>query len=119
MDLTRSDPSNNKASGNDRWDATEKMISLEQRDSPIAMDVRDSMDDKKSMDGVTDFVLAYVDNGNLNHQHKREEFETELKDQGLELEYEQTGQLFFVKIHVPQARINFYIYQTNNMKYYY
>lgn len=85
---------------NSQYDATEKMIPLEQRGQTISIDVQDSVRNIK-VNKQIDFILAFVDNGNLNHGHRREEFEAGLRDQGLELEYEQNGSINFVKIHAP------------------
>ncbi|KAK0082080.1 hypothetical protein PV325_011109 [Microctonus aethiopoides] len=85
---------------NSQYDATEKMIPLEQRGQTISIDVQDSVRNIK-VNKQIDFILAFVDNGNLNHGLRREEFEAGLRDQGLELEYEQNGPINFVKIHAP------------------
>ena len=44
-----------------------------------------------------------MDNNNHNHARKREDFESSLLDQGLELEYEQNRHLGFVKINAPKV----------------
>ncbi|XP_033214628.1 anoctamin-5-like [Belonocnema kinseyi] len=87
--------------GNDSaMDLTAKMISLEQIQIPLPVEPSQS-DNGEKVEKV-DFVLAYVDNNNHNHARKREEFESRLLDQGLELEYEATRQLGFVKINAPK-----------------
>ncbi|XP_063990308.1 anoctamin-5-like isoform X1 [Diachasmimorpha longicaudata] len=86
---------------NGRWDATQHMISSEQQDLPIPMKpLKDP--GSESRPKQIDFILVYMDNGNLTHELKREEFENELRDQGLQLEYEQNRQLVFIKIHAPK-----------------
>ncbi|XP_015606039.1 anoctamin-5 [Cephus cinctus] len=85
------------------WDTSKRMISLEQEQIPIPMETFDqSINDDNGKTKAVDFVLAYVDNRNQSHMERRELFESELRDQGLELEYEQNRQLCFVKIHAPQ-----------------
>lgn len=85
-----------------RWDAMQTMMSLEQQDVPVQIDgnpTTENVDKEKPID----FVLAYVDNDNLSNAERREVFEKDLRDQGLELEFEQNRKLCFVKIHAPQV----------------
>ena len=82
--------------------AMQDMMSHEQQGIPIPMD-SSSAEDNIGIQKSLDFVLAYVDNGNLNHAERREIFEKNLREQGLELDYEQNRQLCFVKIHAPQV----------------
>ncbi|XP_073835487.1 anoctamin-2-like [Musca autumnalis] len=56
-------------------------------------------------DGVreVDFVLAYIGTDQLeDHIRKREIFETNLKKEGLQLEYDKTQSVHFVLIHAPK-----------------
>lgn len=102
MNLSFHDGSASHPTTNGRWDTMQTMMSMEQQEIPIPMD-SSSAEDHIDAGKFLDFVLAYVDNGNLNHAERREMFEKDLKDQGLELEYEQNRQLCFVKIHAPQV----------------
>ncbi|KAF5304573.1 hypothetical protein FQA39_LY09624 [Lamprigera yunnana] len=53
-------------------------------------------------DLVVDFVLAYVDDGNIRRQQIRETFEKHLEEVGLVLERETNQKINFIKIHAPQ-----------------
>lgn len=92
-----------RKSGNGRYELMEKMICSEQHDVPVPIALNNTNNDDDKNKKQTDFVLVFVDNGNIHHAQKREEFENELRDQGLELEYEQNRQLCFVKINAPQV----------------
>lgn len=102
---------NDKKLTNSRYELMENMICMEQKDGQVPIDVPTTNDndiDNDDDDEVikqTDFVLVYLENGNIHNMQKREEFEAELRDQGLELEYEQNRQLCFVKINAPQVLI--------------
>lgn len=69
----------------------------------LLFQIESAQAEKEQKISRVDFVLAYVDNNNQNHAHRRELFEESLLDQGLELEYEQNRQLCFVKVCAPKV----------------
>ncbi|KAH0560411.1 anoctamin-5-like [Cotesia glomerata] len=107
MELTNSEEfTMNPSTPNGTWDLSEKMINLE-RDGDLpptssSIELGNSSEDEMNKNKKVDFVLAYMDDGNLSHAQKREEYQTALRDQGLELYHEQTGSVCFIKIYAPQ-----------------
>ncbi|XP_034936380.1 anoctamin-5-like isoform X2 [Chelonus insularis] len=95
--------SNNYSTTNNALNVTKQWLSLEQQQVPIPMEISSSTENLDQCDKPIDFVLVYMDTGNnVNHAERRQEFESALNDQGLELEYEHNGPLCFIKIHAPQ-----------------
>ncbi|XP_012289037.1 anoctamin-4 [Orussus abietinus] len=82
------------------WELSQRMISLEQENLPAPM----TTSQPEEIDNISrvDFVLVHMQNGNRNHAQKREVFEGDLMDQGLELEYEYNQSLCFIKIYAPK-----------------
>lgn len=110
MELTNSEEFTiSSSTPNGTWDVSEKMINLERdRDLPptsSSIELGNSSEDELNKNKKVDFVLAYMDDGNLSHAQKREEYQNALRDQGLELYHEQTGSVCFIKIYAPQVII--------------
>ncbi|KAL7288575.1 hypothetical protein TKK_0017314 [Trichogramma kaykai] len=78
----------------------QKIISVEQDNYHAQSET--NLDVNEDEENPVDFVLAFMDNGNANQAHRRAQFESSLLEQGLQLEYEQTGSLGFVKIYAPE-----------------
>ncbi|XP_046590549.1 anoctamin-5 [Neodiprion lecontei] len=98
MDLCRNGQSPYQGMDEVGWDASQKMIALEQQNRSVPLEIDSLNNDRKE---VPDFVLTYVDK-DTSHAQRRKIFEQHLRDQGLRLEYEHEHNLSFIKIFTTQ-----------------